>query len=442
MRGKTSADQLLFDPEIEATARRNNSKTNRRKQLAKQRKEQEASSSLISSRNQEQNIMAAAPGRENGDDNAGFVNFTPRNMTRIGRPAGNEKPPEMKSGLVQLMYANPFAGLDHENPYTHLTKFYELCGTAGLAQTEEEVVFLRLFPLTLIGKAKDWFLDQPQTILSDWNELERKFMARYFSESKFMNCKTAISTFSQFAGESLCEAWERFKSMLRKCPNHGFDARTQIHIFRNGLDKQSKLILDATSGGSLMAKTPTEAIQIIEAMTLNDQQDQHHRGPPRRGGMIELGTNDVVLAQNKQLQQQLDEVKHKLADLPKQLKEMRDSSSRKQVYRCDVCAGDHHTSSCDQNQEEVNYVGNQQRQGQYQNNYPRGGNQYNNQPWRQDTGPSSSRAPPLPYQNQQYQQPPVDRTAKLEDTLNQFMQMSMANHKNTDASIKNLEVQV
>src|ERR1044072_6606287 len=316
MRGKILVEELLFDPEIERTVRRINSKTRKRRQLAKLREEQEASSS---SNNQQ--TMVEEEEVVNNDTNIGFVNFTPRNMTRIGRTAGDERPPEVKSGLVQLMYANPFAGLDHENPYTHLTKCYELCGTAGLTHAEEEAVFLRLFPLTLIGQATDWFLDLPLATLADRNELERKFMARYFSESKFMDFKTAISTFSQFSGESLCEAWERYKSMLRKCPNHGFDAKTQVHIFRNGLHQQSKLILDATAGGSLMAKTPTEAIQIIEAMALNDQQTQHHRGPPpRRGRMIELGTNDAVLAQNKQLQQQLDEVKQKLADLPKQLK--------------------------------------------------------------------------------------------------------------------------
>lgn len=36
----------------------------------------------------------------------------------------------------------------------------------------------------------------------------------------------------------------------------------------------------------------------------------------------------------------------------------------------------------------------------------------------------------------------TDRTSKLEETLNHFMQMSMENQKNTDASIKNLETQV
>ena len=34
------------------------------------------------------------------------------------------------------------------------------------------------------------------------------------------------------------------------------------------------------------------------------------------------------------------------------------------------------------------------------------------------------------------------RTAKLEDTLTQFMQVSMFNHKSTESTIKNLEIQV
>src|ERR1044072_8784325 len=119
MRGKVPTEKLLFDPEIERTVRRNNSKTRKRRQLAKLRKEQEASSSSIFSNNQ-QETMAEGEEVVNNDINIGFVNFTPRNMTRIGRTAGDERPPEVKSGLVQLMYANPFAGLDHENPYTHL----------------------------------------------------------------------------------------------------------------------------------------------------------------------------------------------------------------------------------------------------------------------------------------------------------------------------------
>ena len=35
-----------------------------------------------------------------------------------------------------------------------------------------------------------------------------------------------------------------------------------------------------------------------------------------------------------------------------------------------------------------------------------------------------------------------EKTSKLEETLNQFMQVSMSNYRSTEASIKNLEIQV
>lgn len=58
----------------------------------------------------------------------------------------------MKIELLQILYANPFTGLDHEDPYTHLTKFYEILGTLKAPKAEEEQVFMRLFPHLLIGK--------------------------------------------------------------------------------------------------------------------------------------------------------------------------------------------------------------------------------------------------------------------------------------------------
>lgn len=48
----------------------------------------------------------------------------------------------MKIILIQSLYANPFAGLDHEDPYRHLTKFSELSRTLGATEEEEEEVFM------------------------------------------------------------------------------------------------------------------------------------------------------------------------------------------------------------------------------------------------------------------------------------------------------------
>ena len=121
------------------------------------------------------------------------------------------------------------------------------------------------------------------------------------------------------------------------------------------------------------------------------------------------------------------------------------------MHACEICSGDHPTRYCrPQQEEEVNYVGNQQRPEQFQGQYPGNSNQQrypnnnfqrnNNfgQLWRSTVGPSNQQ----PYNNSQQYPPQQDRTQKLEDTLNQFMQLTMANQQNNNASIKNLETQM
>lgn len=114
--------------------------------------------------------------------------------------------------------------------------------------------------------------------MTNWSVLEEKFLNKFFPHNRFMDSKTAIVAFAQSANETLCEAWECCNSMLWKCPNHGFDNLTQIHIFRNGLQPQLKLFLDATSGGSLLAKSAEGTVSIINQMGLTDHQVQYNRG--------------------------------------------------------------------------------------------------------------------------------------------------------------------
>ena len=174
-----------------------------------------------------------------------------------------------------------------------------------------------------------------------------------------MEAKTAIAVFTQESNESLNEAWERFKSMLRKCKGHGFDELTQIHIFLNGLQSTHKTLLDATAGGSLMSKNAEEAKVIIDRMALNDRQSQHDRSPSqRKPGVLELNTNDAILAQNKLLSQQVELLTQQMAKLPQQMKEIQGSQVRHQVACCELCQGDHPTGFCPP-LEEVSYVNNQ-----------------------------------------------------------------------------------
>ena len=164
---------------------------------------------------------------------------------------------ELKPTLLSLIGSHPFAGMDHEDPYTHLSTFMELCSTMGAFDEDSEAAYLRAFPFSLAGKAKTWLQSHPNKSLNTWEEVEDKFIARFFPSSRFIRAKSVIASFSQGSDEPLLEIWERFKALLRRCPNHNFDDAGQLYIFYSGLKPQTKMILDASAGGTMMSKSPT-----------------------------------------------------------------------------------------------------------------------------------------------------------------------------------------
>jgi len=66
----------------------------------------------------------------------------------------NEKIVEIKHAFLQLINSHQFSSLDHEYPHTHMYTFYELCGSIRIIGIDEQILFLRLFPFSLTGKAK------------------------------------------------------------------------------------------------------------------------------------------------------------------------------------------------------------------------------------------------------------------------------------------------
>jgi len=62
-----------------------------------------------------------------------------------------------------------------------------------------------------------------------------KASGQVLSTMKEYEAKAIIATFAQGFDEPLCEAWEIFKALLRKCPSHGFEVEMQVQTFYNGL---------------------------------------------------------------------------------------------------------------------------------------------------------------------------------------------------------------
>ena len=69
--------------------------------------------------------------------------------------------------------------------------------------------------------------------------------------------------------ESMYEAWERNKDLLRKCPHHELPGWLQIQTFYNGLRLEYRAMVDATVGGSLIRRTPEDTYGLLDDMALN-----------------------------------------------------------------------------------------------------------------------------------------------------------------------------
>ena len=74
-------------------------------------------------------------------------------------------------------------------------------------------------------------------------------------------------SFIQRDGESLHEAWERFKDLQRQCPHHGVPDWLIVQTFYNGLEQSVKIAVAAAAGGALMGKSVEAAKVLLEEMT-------------------------------------------------------------------------------------------------------------------------------------------------------------------------------
>ncbi len=64
---------------------------------------------------------------------------------------------DLKSSLITMAQASPFCGKPNEDANAHLQQFMEICSTYTIKGVSPDTVRLRLFPCSLLGRAKRWF---------------------------------------------------------------------------------------------------------------------------------------------------------------------------------------------------------------------------------------------------------------------------------------------
>jgi hypothetical protein len=71
---------------------------------------------------------------------------------------------ELKITLIIMVQANPFSGKPNEDANAHLQHFLEVCRTFTIRGVTDDAIRLRLFPFSLLRKAKQWFYAERDAI--------------------------------------------------------------------------------------------------------------------------------------------------------------------------------------------------------------------------------------------------------------------------------------
>ncbi|GKA44877.1 hypothetical protein Tco_0737673 [Tanacetum coccineum] len=115
-----------------------------------------------------------------------------------------------------------------------------------------------------------------------------KFLLKYYPHSRALQLRKDILKFWQLPMESVFEAWERFKSCLRKCLDHRISLIDQIFTFYHGItmvDRDKIMVAaDTTTGVSAHYSDTTSALSAQVEVLVNDtgytiQSVQHQPGP-------------------------------------------------------------------------------------------------------------------------------------------------------------------
>ena len=111
--------------------------------------------------------------------------------------------------------------------------------------------------------------------MNTWDVLVEAFTSRFFPPALTSKRRGEIIIFTQGEDESLYNARERYKKLLKRCPMQGIDQIMHMDIFYHDMNYTSKGIIDAACCGAFKRKSVEEANQLIE-----DLEKSNYKAPP------------------------------------------------------------------------------------------------------------------------------------------------------------------
>ena len=181
--------------------------------------------------------------------------------------------------------------------------------TVKLNDVRPEVIKLHLFPFSLRDIAATWYESLSYDSIDAWEELVEAYLGRFFPPSLTSKRRREIIVFQQGEDESLYTVWERYKRLLKRCPMHGIDLKTQMDIVYHSLNDTSKGIIDASCCGAFKRKSAEEARDLIA-----DLAKCNMKAPSESSGSNNRTRGSGVIELNKMtaMEAKLDAIMHRM----------------------------------------------------------------------------------------------------------------------------------
>ena len=157
-----------------------------------------------------------------------------------------------------------FWGNKDEDAHEHLRNINNIVDLFQAPGVTRNDVMMMAFPFTLKGRARYWLRRLPADKITTWELLRKAFLKEYRTPGMIMRQIDALRRFQQGSNEQLYVAWERFVDELLKCPEHKFNKLEQIQIFYNGLNLDTRRMLDAQE--PIPKMTACKGMERIEEM--------------------------------------------------------------------------------------------------------------------------------------------------------------------------------
>lgn len=125
-----------------------------------------------------------------------------------------------------------------KDPVDHLKGFQQQM----ITETNDEKLFCKFFPSSLVGEARTWFRDLKPGSISSFDELSEAFISQYFCNRKRKKDMAALFAVKQKVGERLKAFYERFRA--EQAQTHGCTSDFAAVAFREGLLPSTQVYKD------------------------------------------------------------------------------------------------------------------------------------------------------------------------------------------------------